>query len=158
MKKARLSKTKKDWYECYAQVEGIDFNETFASVARRKTIRMFLSLVTYKNFKVFQMDVKAVFLNSILEEEVYIEQLDGFQFGYDPNMVCKLKNALYGLKQAPRAWYARLNKYLLEQGFKQEIVGSNLYVKNENGHLIIVYVYVDDIILAAARMTFIMIL
>jgi len=96
----------------YAQQEGIDFEETFAPVARLEAIRMFLALSSFQKFKVFQMDVKSTFLNGDLEEEVYIEQPGGFILGNDPNIVCRLKNALYGLKQAPRAWYYHLDKYL----------------------------------------------
>ena len=88
----------------FAQIEGIDFDETFAPVARLESIHMFLALAVYKSFKIYQMDVKSAFLNRNLEEEVYIEQPDGFVLGDDPNMVCKLRKALYGLKQAPRAW------------------------------------------------------
>ena len=82
----------------YAQQEGIDFEETFAPVARLEAIRMFLALSSFQKFKVFQMDVKSAFLNGDLEEEVYIEQPDGFILGNDPNLVCRLKRALYGLK------------------------------------------------------------
>eukprot|EP00253_Pinus_taeda_P010069 PITA_10069 len=90
-------------------------------------LRMFLAFSSFQNFKVFQMDVKSAFLNGDLEEEVYIEQPDGFILGNDPNLVCRLKRALYGLKQAPRAWYYRLDKYLHQQGFSKDdiIFGSN---------------------------------
>ena len=87
----------------YAQKEGIDFEEKFSPVVRLEAIRMFLALSSFQKFKVFQMDVKSGFLNGDLEEEVYIEQLDGFILGNDPKLVCRLKKALYGLKQAPRA-------------------------------------------------------
>jgi len=87
----------------YAQQEGIDFEENFAPVARLEAIRMFLALSSFQKFKVFQMDVKSAFLNGDLEEEVYIEQPDGFILRNDPNLVCRLKKDLYGLKQAPRA-------------------------------------------------------
>eukprot|EP00253_Pinus_taeda_P003928 PITA_03928 len=107
----------------YAQQEGIDFEENFAPVARLEAIRMFLALSSFQNFKVFQMDVKSAFLNGDLEEEVYIEQPDGFILGNDPNLVCILKKALYGLKQAPRAWYYHLDKYLHQQD--DIIFGSN---------------------------------
>lgn len=129
----------------YAQQEGIDFEETFAPVARLEVIRMFLALSSFKKFKVFQMDVKSTFLNGDLEE-VYIEQLDGFILGNDPNLVCRLKKALYGLKQAPRAWYYRLDKYLYQQGFSKGSTDNNLYIKIENDKLLILVVYVDDII------------
>jgi hypothetical protein len=130
----------------YAQQEGIDFEETFAPVARLEAIRMFLALSSFQKFKVFQMDVKSAFLNGDLEEEVYIEQPDGFILGNDPNLVCRLKKALYGLKQAPRAWYYRLDKYLHQQGFSKGSADSNLYIKIENDKLLILVVYVDDII------------
>eukprot|EP00253_Pinus_taeda_P031838 PITA_31838 len=92
------------------------------------------------------MDVKFAFLNGDLEEEVYIEQPDGFILGNDPELVCRLKKALYGLKQDPRAWYYRLDKYLHQQGFSKGSADSNLYMKIENDKLLILVVYVDDII------------
>ena len=82
----------------YAHVEGIDFEETFAPVARLEATRMFLALAIYKNFKVYQMNVKSAFLNGNLDEEVYIEKPDGFQICENSDFVCKLKKALYGLK------------------------------------------------------------
>jgi hypothetical protein len=95
-----------------AQVEGVDYEETFAPVARLEAIRMFLAFSSYKKFKVYQMDVKSVFLNGNLEEEVYIEKPEGFQLTNQGYYVFKLKKALYGIKQAPRAWCARLDSYL----------------------------------------------
>eukprot|EP00253_Pinus_taeda_P004898 PITA_04898 len=93
--------------------------------------------------------MKSTFLNGDLEEEVYIEQPDGFILGNDPNLVCRLKKALYGLKQAPRAWYYRLDKYLHQQGFSKGSVDSNLYIKIENDKLLILVAYVDDIIFSS---------
>jgi len=86
----------------YSQVEGVDFEETFALMARIEAVRLFLAFADFKDFKVYQMDVKSAFLNGDLEE-VYIEQPDGFQLFDHGDMVCMLKKALYGLKQAPRA-------------------------------------------------------
>jgi len=130
----------------YAQVEGIDFYETFAPVARMEAIRMFLAYACSRKIKVYQMDVKSAFLNGELEEEVYIEQPEGFLLSQKEDYVCRLKKALYGLKQAPRAWYARLDGYLCQQGFKKGTVDSNLYVQTDKDNLTIVEVYVDDII------------
>ena len=96
----------------YAQVEGVEFEETFALVARMESIRMILAYASSKNIKVYQMDVKSAFLNGDLEEEVCVEQPEGFLLSENEDYVFKLKKALYGLKQAPRAWYARLDKYL----------------------------------------------
>eukprot|EP00253_Pinus_taeda_P022525 PITA_22525 len=130
----------------YAQQEGIDFEETFAIVARLEAIRMFLALSSFQKFKVYQMDVKSTFLNGDLEEEVYIEQPDGFILGNDPKLVCRFRKALYGLKQAPRAWYYRLDKYLHQKGFSKGSANSNLYIKIDNDKLLILLVYVDDAI------------
>ena len=85
----------------YRQEEGIDFDESFAPVARLEAIRIFLAFASFKNFKVFQMDVKSAFLNDILNEEVYVEQPPGFQDHNVPNHVFKLDKALYGLKKLP---------------------------------------------------------
>eukprot|EP00253_Pinus_taeda_P014397 PITA_14397 len=130
----------------YAQVEGIDFEETFAPVARMEAIKMFLPYACSRKIKVYQMDVKSTFLNGELEEEVYIEQLEGFLLTDKKNYVCRLNKALYGLKQAPRAWYACLDRYLQQQGFKKGSVDNNLHVRIEHDSLTIIYVYVDDII------------
>jgi hypothetical protein len=99
----------------YAQVEGIDYGETFAPVARMESIRLILAYASSKQIKVYQMDVKSAFLNGDLEEEVYMEQPDGFQVQEAEQYVYRLKKALYGLKQAPRAWYSRLDNYLRQQ-------------------------------------------
>jgi hypothetical protein len=130
----------------YAQIEGLDFDETFAPVARLEAIRIFLSYACHKRFKVYQMDVKSTFLNGDLNEEVYMEQPEGFELSDNPDLVCKLKKALYGLKQAPRAWYHRLDTYLKDKGFNRGTIDNNLYIKTEGNDLLIVLVYVDDII------------
>ena len=103
----------------YAQEEGIDYGETFAVVARMEGGRTLLAYVAYKGFKVYQMDVKSAFLNDILEEQVYVEQIEGFVDDNNKDMVCKLHKDFYGLKQAPREWYERLHKYLVKIGFKR---------------------------------------
>nr|GFA63943.1 retrovirus-related Pol polyprotein from transposon TNT 1-94 [Tanacetum cinerariifolium] len=99
----------------YRQEEGIDFKESFAPVARLEAIRIFLAYSAHKNMVVYQMDVKTVFLNGNLREEIYVSQPDGFVDPDNPNRMYKLKKALYGLKQAPRAWYDMLSsKYGFE--------------------------------------------
>ena len=100
----------------YTQVEGLDFDETFAPVARLESIRLLLGVTCILKFKLFQMDVKSAFLNGYLHEEVYVEQPKGFTDPSFPNHVYKLKKAMYGLKQAPRAWYERLTEFLVNQG------------------------------------------
>nr|GEY24608.1 hypothetical protein [Tanacetum cinerariifolium] len=101
----------------YHQEEGIDFEESFAPVARLEAIRIFLAYAAHKNMVVYQMDVKTVFLNVNLREEVYVSQSDGFVDQDNPNYVYKLKKALYGLKQALRAWYDMLSSFLISQDF-----------------------------------------
>ena len=92
------------------------------------------------------MDVKSTFLNGYLEEEVYIEQPDGFQLSDKGDYICKLKKALYGLKQALRAWYEMLDSYLQLQNFRRGSIDCNLYCRIDGENMIIVEFYVDDII------------
>ena len=137
----------------YNQQEGIDYEETFAPVARLEAIRMLLAYACHKNFKLYQMDVKSAFLNGIINEEVYVEQPPSFESFKFPNHVFKLKKALYGLKQAPRAWYARLKKFLLENGFSKGKVDTTLFIKSIDKDMILVQIYVDDIIFGATKST-----
>ena len=99
----------------YNQEEGIDYDETYALVARLEAIRLLLAFACIMNFRLFQMDVKNAFLNGCIEEEVYVEQPLGFVDHEHPDYVYKLKKELYGLKQAPRSWYDRLSSFLIEQ-------------------------------------------
>ena len=95
----------------YAQKPGLDYNETYAPVARLDTIRTLISLAAQKNWKLYQLDVKSAFLNGVLQEEVYVEQPEGFVVKGNEEKVYKLHKALYRLKQAPRAWYGEIDKY-----------------------------------------------
>nr|GFC06896.1 retrovirus-related Pol polyprotein from transposon TNT 1-94 [Tanacetum cinerariifolium] len=111
----------------YRQEEGIDFEESFAPVARLEAIRIFLAYAAHKNMVVYQMDVKTAFLNGNLHEEVYVGQPGGFVDPDNPNHVYKLKKALYWLKQAPRAWYDMLSSFLLSEDFSKDVDdGQNL--------------------------------
>ncbi|GKE03451.1 retrovirus-related pol polyprotein from transposon TNT 1-94, partial [Tanacetum coccineum] len=103
----------------YRQEEGIDFEESFAPVARLEAVWTFLEFAAHTNMIVYQMDVKTEFLNGILREEVYISQPDRFVDPDNPNHMYILKKALYGLKHAPRAWYDLLSSFLLSQGFSK---------------------------------------
>ena len=99
----------------FKQIEEIDFDETFAPVARLESIQILLAVACVWKFKLFQMDVKSAFLNGILNEEVYVEQPKGFQDPRYPNHVYRLRKALYGLNQTPKAWHERLTSYLLKK-------------------------------------------
>ncbi|GJX66176.1 retrovirus-related pol polyprotein from transposon TNT 1-94 [Tanacetum coccineum] len=104
----------------YAQKEGIDFEESFAPVARLEAVRLFIAYAAHKSFTVYQMDVKTAFLYGPLKEEVYVNQPDGFVDPYHPDKVYRLKKALYGLKQAPRAWYDELSNFLFSGSSKKQ--------------------------------------
>ncbi|GKE04943.1 retrovirus-related pol polyprotein from transposon TNT 1-94, partial [Tanacetum coccineum] len=95
----------------YAQKKGIDFEESFAPVARLEAVRLFVVYAAHKSFPLYQMDIKTSFLYGPLKEEVYVNQPDGFIDPYHPDQVYHLKKALCGLKQAPRAWYNELSNF-----------------------------------------------
>ncbi|GJZ91222.1 retrovirus-related pol polyprotein from transposon TNT 1-94 [Tanacetum coccineum] len=111
----------------YRQEEGIDFEESFAPVARLEAIRIFSAYAAHKNMIVYQMDVKTAFLNGILREEVYVSQPDGFVDQDNPNHVYKLKKALYGLKQAPQAWQRHLTGLQISQSPRGIFLNQSKY-------------------------------
>jgi hypothetical protein len=120
----------------YTQVEGLDFGETYASVARLESIRILLVYACAHNIKLYQMDVKSVFLNGYINKLVYVEQPPSFEDDKKLNHVYKLRKALYGLKQAPRAWYERLKGFLLSKGFKMGKVDTTLFTKKIDNDLL----------------------
>jgi hypothetical protein len=113
----------------YSQVEGLDFEETFAPVARLESIRILLAYATHHDFKLYQIDVKSAFLSRAIEEEVYVEQPPIFEDQDYPNHLYKLHKALYGLKQSPRAWYKCLRDFLTQNGFKIGKANSTLFTR-----------------------------
>ncbi|KAJ9548149.1 hypothetical protein OSB04_020692 [Centaurea solstitialis] len=135
----------------YRQEEGIDYDETFAPVARLEAIRLFLAYAAHMNFQVYQMDVKSAFLNGKLAEEVYVAQPPGFTNPKHPNHVYKQNKALYGLKQAPRAWYETLSNFLIAEGFTRGKIDSTLFVKSYKDHVFLAQIYVDDIIFGSMK-------
>ena len=135
----------------YPQIEGVDYDEPFALVARMKSIIILLALACHLKFKLYQMDVKIAFLNGFLKEDVYVAQPKGFIDPHFPNHVLYLKKALYGLKQAFRAWYDRLTQYLVSHGFTRGKADQTLFIIREDGKLIVTQVYVDDIIFDSTK-------
>ncbi|CAM8916946.1 unnamed protein product [Rhodiola kirilowii] len=135
----------------YTQIEGVDFDETFAPVARLEAIRLLLALACHLKFKLFQMDVKSAFLNGLLNEEVYVAQPKGFKDPHHADHVYRLKKALYGLKQAPRAWYEHLTEFLINHGYVQRGVDNTLFVKHTRPNFIISQIYVDDIVFGSSN-------
>ncbi|GJW52711.1 retrovirus-related pol polyprotein from transposon TNT 1-94 [Tanacetum coccineum] len=130
----------------YRQEEGIDFEESFAPVARIEAIRIFIANAASKNMTIYQMDVKTAFLNGDLNEEVYVSQPEGFVDPNHPTHVYRLKKALYGLKQAPRAWYNTLSRFLLANKFSKGVVDPTLFTQKTGKHILLVQIYIDDII------------
>ncbi|RVW90854.1 Retrovirus-related Pol polyprotein from transposon RE1 [Vitis vinifera] len=137
----------------FTQSYGIDYQETFAPVAKLNTIRILLSLAVNQDWCLQQLDIKNAFLNGDLEEEVYMEIPPDFEESMAKNQVCKLQKSLYGLKQSPRAWFDRFTKAVLKLGYKQGQADHTLFVKKSHaGKLAILIVYVDDIILSGNDM------
>ncbi|WVZ81677.1 hypothetical protein U9M48_029030 [Paspalum notatum var. saurae] len=130
----------------FYQKEGIDYEETFAPVARLEAITILLAFAASKGFKLQQMDVKSAFLNGFIEEEVYVRQPPDFESAKFSDRVYKLRKALYGLKQTPRAWYVMLKSFLLKCGFVMGSVDKTLFLLSHGGDTLIVQIYVDDII------------
>ena len=137
----------------YNQEEGIDFDETYPLIARLEVVRLLLAYAWMCNFKLRQMDVKSAFLNSFLNEEVYVLQPLGFEDHLYPNHVFKLKKALYGLKQEPRQWYEKLSNFLLSKGYARGAVDKTLFIRKHESDVILVQVYVDDIIFGSNNNT-----
>ncbi|KAL6321725.1 hypothetical protein AAG906_031238 [Vitis piasezkii] len=132
----------------FTQSYGIDYQETFAPVAKLNTVRVLLSLAANLDWSLHQLDVKNAFLNGDLEEEVYMDIPAGLETTSNFNKVCRLRKSLYGLKQSPRAWFERFTKVVKGYGFVQCQSDHTLFVKHfPEGKLAIIIVYVDDIIL-----------
>ena len=134
----------------YAQIFGVDFSETFALVARLDTIRLLLALYAQNSWVIHQMDAKSAFLNGYLEEEIFVEQPEGFVVQGQEEKVYRLNKALYGLKQALRSWYSRIGTHLMSLGFVKSPSEFTLYVKKVESEILVVSLYVDDLFVTAS--------
>jgi hypothetical protein len=132
----------------------LDFDQTYAPVARLELIHILLAYATYHGFKLYQMDVKSTFLNGPIKEEVYVEQPPDFEDSEYPSHVYKLSKALYGLKQAPRAWYECLRDFLMTNEFKVGKSDPTLFTKTIAKDLFICQIYVYDIIFGSTNKSF----
>ncbi|GJY82329.1 putative ribonuclease H-like domain-containing protein [Tanacetum coccineum] len=135
----------------HTQEEGIDYDEVFTPVARIEAIRLFLAYASFKDFVVYQMDVKSDFLYGKIEEEVYVCQPLGFEDPHFLDKVYKVEKALYGLHQAPRAWYETLSTYMLDNSFHRGQIDKTLFIKRHKDDILLVHVYVDDIIFGSTK-------
>ncbi|KAH9650093.1 protein kinase domain-containing protein [Citrus sinensis] len=132
----------------FTQTYGIDYQETFAPVAKINSIRVLISLAVHFDWNLYQLDVKNAFLNGELEEEVFMDLLPGFEGNHGSSKVCKLHKSLYGLKQSPRAWFERFGNVIKGHGYSQSQADHTMFYKHSiEGKLAVLIVYVDDIIL-----------
>lgn len=136
----------------YNKDEGIDYEETYALVARLEAIHLLLAFVCPKNFKLFKMDVTNAFLNGYINEEAYVAQPPCFENHEYPNHIFKLKRTLCGPKQAPMAWYKRLSKFFINQGYLRGKFDTTLFIKRHEDDTLLVQVYIDDIIFGYTNM------
>lgn len=134
----------------FSQKYGVDYEETFAHVAKFTLIRIVLSLATKYDLKLHQMDVKTAFLNCGLGEDIYMQQPDGYADPSRPEHVCKLKRSLYGLKQSPRIWNRTIDDFMVKMGFTKSKSDHCIYSKRSDESMIFVVLYVDDLIIASS--------
>ncbi|KAK1686989.1 hypothetical protein QYE76_047837 [Lolium multiflorum] len=135
----------------FSQIPGIDYNDVFSPVVKHSSIRAFFGIVAMRDLELEQLDVKTAFLHGELEEEIYMDQPEGFVVPGKEDLVCKLKRSLYGLKQSPRQWYKRFDSFMLAHEFKRSKYDSCVYIKFVNGSPIYLLLYVDDMLIAAKR-------
>ena len=135
------------WQRVFSQVQGVDYDEIFSSVAMLKSVGIMLAIITFYDYEIWQMDVKAAFLNGYLKEELYMMQPEGF---FDPkgaNKVCKLERSIYGLVQASRSWNIRFDELIKAYSFIQTFGEGCIYKKVSGSSIAFLILYVDDILL-----------
>ena len=132
------------------QTEGLDYFDTYSPLTRINSIRMVLAIAALKDLKVHQMDVKIAFLNGDLNEEIYMEQPEGFSAPGQEMKVCRLVKSLYGLKQAPKQWHEKFDNVMLSHGFKINECDKCVYVKDDEHVYVIVCLYVDDMLIVGS--------
>ena len=137
----------------FTQKEGIDYHEVFAPVVKHVSIRTLLSLVVNLDLELEQMDVKTAFLHGNLEDDLYMEQPEGYEDKSKPDHVCFLKKSLYGLKQSPRQWNKRFDEFMTLQGYQRSQHDVCVYTtEGSDGSLVYLLLYVDDMLLVAKDM------
>ncbi|KAL0549588.1 hypothetical protein IC582_014074 [Cucumis melo] len=139
----------------YKQQERLDYFDTYSPVTRITSIRMLIAISALHGFEIHQMDVKTTFLNGELDEEIYMQQLEGFVSPSQEKKVCKLIRSLYGLKQAPKQWHEKFDSVMMANGFKINECDKCVYAKsNQNDH-VIVCLYVDDMLIIGSNINII---
>ncbi|GJU40215.1 putative RNA-directed DNA polymerase [Tanacetum coccineum] len=129
------------------QTYGVDYEETFSPVADIRAIRILIAIAAYYDYEIWQMDVKTAFLNGRLDEDIYMEQPEGYVNPKYPNRVCKLQRSIYGLKQASRQWNKRFDEEIKKFGFTQNRDEPCVYRKASGSNVVFLILYVDDILI-----------
>ncbi|KAG8481856.1 hypothetical protein CXB51_027225 [Gossypium anomalum] len=133
----------------YSQIPGVDFTDVFSPVVKHSSIRPLLGIVAMHDLELEQLDVKTIFLHGKFEEDVYMQQLEGFTVSEKEGYVCLLKKSLYSLKQSPRQWYKRFDSFITSYDFKISSFDSCVYFKkNSDGSFVYLLLYVDDMLIA----------
>ena len=135
----------------YKQKGGVDYFDTYSLVTRITSIRMLLAIATLHNLEIHRMDVKIAFLNGELNEEIYMEQPEGFIVPGQEKKVCRLVKSLYGLKQAPKQWHEKIDNAMLSNGFRINECDKCVYIKYTANCYVIVCLYVDDILIIGSN-------
>ncbi|KAG8473470.1 hypothetical protein CXB51_035763 [Gossypium anomalum] len=134
----------------YIQIPGVDFTDVFSPVVKHSSIRALLGIVAMHDLELEQLDVKSAFLHGELEENIYMQQPEGFIVSEKENYVCLLRKSLYGLKQSPRQWYKRFDSFMTSHDFKRSSLDSCVYFKkNSDGSFVYLLLYVGDMLIAA---------
>ena len=134
----------------YSQKEGIDYQEIFSPVVKHVSIRLLLAITVNEDLELEQLDVKTAFLHGVIEEEIFMDQPEGYVVKGKEQLVCKLEKALYGLKQAPRQWNKCFDQFVVSQGFKRSEYDHCVYIKEaKSGNRVYLLLYVDDMLLAS---------
>ena len=137
----------------FAQKKGIDFDEIFSPFLKMTSIKTILSLVAAEDLHLEQLDVKTTFLHGDLEEEIYMQQPQGYEVKGKEKLACRFKKSLYGLKQAPRQCYLKFDRFMSKQGYTRCHSDHCVYLKKKNdGNYFILLLYVDDMLVAGSNM------
>ena len=136
----------------FDQEKGIDFNEIFSPVVKMKTIRTILGLAVAWDLELEQLDLKTAFLHGDVEEELYMEQPQGFVKKGHEHLYCRLNWSLYGIKQAPRQWYVKFDRFMAEHNFTRCELDPCVYFKKlPSGEFVILLLYVNDMLVAGTN-------